>query len=165
MSEKQLLKVFEETKILRKPLTGFIKGHHLLRYTLIGPNLLKGTGSVCLRGIIQVGPKTLFSLNPKQQEGLSVIFEQDQVWDQDKTLVHRSFLFDIAQVRNMKIRSRSFKYDILNEDYQTALTHYSDELNQKESVNRGLVFSPNPHVYPVSVEKFIMSVLDQEFNL
>jgi hypothetical protein len=39
-----------------------------------------------------------------------------------------------------------------------------DELAQREVINTGVILSPNVRFYPVSLDRFITEILDQEFR-
>jgi hypothetical protein len=39
-----------------------------------------------------------------------------------------------------------------------------DELTQREIINTGVILSPDIRFYPVSVDRFIREILDQEFR-
>jgi hypothetical protein len=39
-----------------------------------------------------------------------------------------------------------------------------DELSQREVINTGVILSPNVRFYPVSLDRFITEILDQEFR-
>ena len=46
------------------------------------------------------------------------------------------------------------------EDNERAL----DELSQREVINTGVILAPNVRFYPVSLDRFITEILDQEFK-
>jgi len=39
-----------------------------------------------------------------------------------------------------------------------------EELTQREVINTGVILSPDIRFYPVSVDRFIREILDQEFR-
>jgi hypothetical protein len=39
-----------------------------------------------------------------------------------------------------------------------------DELTQREVINTGVILAPNVRFYPVSLDRFITEILDQEFK-
>jgi hypothetical protein len=39
-----------------------------------------------------------------------------------------------------------------------------DELAQREIIDTGVILSPNVRFYPVSIDRFITEILDQEFR-
>src|SRR5262249_62050576 len=54
---ESLRPVFEETRIVRKPLTGIITGYHVLPYILVGSEDEHPGRSVEVRGRIKVSPR------------------------------------------------------------------------------------------------------------
>src|SRR5207247_607389 len=48
--------VFDETRVVRKPLTGIIAGYHVLPYILVGPEHEPPSRSVAVRGRITASP-------------------------------------------------------------------------------------------------------------
>ena len=53
--------LFEQTQILRKPITGIITGYHVLPYILVGPQEDHPHKSVEVRGRIKVSPRLVIS--------------------------------------------------------------------------------------------------------
>src|SRR5256886_16582497 len=49
--------VFDETRVVRKPLAGIITGYHVLPYILVGPEHDQPGRSVEVRGRIKVSPR------------------------------------------------------------------------------------------------------------
>ncbi len=47
-----LKRVFEETQILRRPISGIVTGYHVLPYVLVGPDETRGQRAVEIRGTI-----------------------------------------------------------------------------------------------------------------
>ena len=53
--------VFDETRVVRKPLTGIIAGYHVLPYILVGPEHEQPSRSVEVRGRIKVSPRLVIA--------------------------------------------------------------------------------------------------------
>jgi len=53
--------VFDETRVVRKPLTGIITGYHVLPYIIVGPEEDRPHRSVEVRGRIKVSPRLVIS--------------------------------------------------------------------------------------------------------
>jgi hypothetical protein len=47
---------------------------------------------------------------------------------------------------------------------QTQVERALDELAQREIINTGVILAPNVRFYPVSLDRFITEILDQEFR-
>jgi hypothetical protein len=47
---------------------------------------------------------------------------------------------------------------------QSLVERALDELAQREVINTGVILAPNVRFYPVSLDRFITEILDQEFK-
>ncbi len=54
--------------------------------------------------------------------------------------------------------------EALPERGEELLEKILNELSRGEIINRGVIWCPEPRFYPVSLERFIVSVLDREFK-
>jgi hypothetical protein len=52
-----------------------------------------------------------------------------------------------------------------NEPVDALLSSCLDELERREDITTGVLISPDNRYFPISVERFISSVLDDEFSL
>jgi hypothetical protein len=52
----------------------------------------------------------------------------------------------------------------LVENIDTVLSQNLDELERKEDITTGLFITPDSRYYPISIERFITSILDDEFS-
>src|SRR5262249_14266231 len=59
--EEFLRHVFDETRVVRKPITGIISGYHVLPYILVGPEHDHPSRSVEVRGRIRVSPRLVLA--------------------------------------------------------------------------------------------------------
>jgi len=131
-----LRSVFEGTEVLRKPISGIITGHHVLPYVLVGPHWDNPGRSVEVRGRIRVSPRLVL---PVRTDGPTYgdVFS-------DRELMHQAL---IARVFSFK--------------YAPKVLH---ELLRQEVINTGVIRSPDVRYYPVSIDRFIREILDQEFR-
>src|SRR5258705_5033095 len=53
--------VFDETRVVRRPLSGIITGYHVLPYMIVGPEAERRSRSVEVRGRIKVSPRLVIS--------------------------------------------------------------------------------------------------------
>ncbi len=161
-------KVFQETRISRTPLTGFVSGYHTLPFTLIGPNdededLPPGaTGSLKLTGKISVSPKLVMTINPNDERFADIFPEETPFMD--RRLVSRVFGFSAAYRRNHRIRNEGLMVESVGIPDEELLEKVLDELNRGEVINMGVIWCPAPRFYPISIERFIVSVLDREMK-
>ncbi len=56
-----LRRVFEDTQVLRKPITGIVTGYHVVPYILVGPDAERHQRSIEIRGRIRVSPRLIIS--------------------------------------------------------------------------------------------------------
>lgn len=159
--------VFQATRIARSPVTGFVAGYHTLPFTLIGPNDEEGedgpaSGSLKLTGKITVSPKLVMTINPNDERFADIFPEETPFMD--RRLVGRVFGFSAAYRRNHRIRNEHLIVEKLSLPGEELLDKVIDELNRGEVINMGVIWCPAPRFYPVSLERFIVSVLDRELK-
>ncbi len=166
---EKLRKVYNDTDIRRVPLTGFVPGYHTLPFTLVGPNDLPsdqstsgGKGSVKLSGNISVSPKLIFSF-AKEEETYDKAFSEEEDF-MDESLVGRIFSFGIANRKNLKIKNEHLTIEESQQTDEQLIAHVLDELSRKEIINMGVIWCPKPRFYPVSLERFILSIIGKELN-
>jgi hypothetical protein len=164
-----LQKVYQQTDIKRIPITGFLAGYHSLPFTLIGPNpsyLEEGKSSVSkslkLTGKINVSPKLIFSFSHEDERFQDIFPEAEPFMDQ--SLVGRVFSFQAGNKKNLKIRNEEFQVEEFPDNDEELLKNVIDDLNRSEIINMGVIWCPQPRFYPVSLERFIVSILDREFR-
>jgi len=151
--------VFDNTKIVRKPLTGIIAGYHVLPYILVGPEPERPSRSVEVRGRIRVSPRLV--IRPRGEgPTYGEVFSETELMDH--TLITRVFSFRYAP--RVSVQSEDLKIHRQQADPQRHLERILDELAQQEIINTGVILSPDVHFYPVSVDRFIREILDQEFH-
>ncbi|HEV8310733.1 MAG TPA: hypothetical protein VGW35_23970 [Methylomirabilota bacterium] len=159
-NDRELLRhVFEDTKVVRKPLAGIVAGYHVLPYILVGSEPERPGRSVEVRGRIRVSPRLV--LRP-WEEGPTYgdVFRETELMD--RALVARVFSFRYAS--RIALESEDLKIRRQDRDAQRALEGILDELARLEVINTGVIVSPDVRFYPVSLDRFIREILDQEFR-
>ena len=159
-SDPELLRtVFEGTEVLRKPITGIITGHHVLPYVLVGPHWDQPGRSVEGRGRIRVSARLVL---PVRGEGPTYgdVFSDREVMHQ--ALVARVFTFKYAP--KVLVESEDLRIQRQDRAPQAHLERVLDELLREEIINTGVIRSPDVRFYPVSLDRFIREILDQEFR-
>lgn len=156
---ERLRSVFDATEILRKPITGIIAGHHVLPYVLVGPDWDQPTRSVEVRGRIRVSPRMVI---PVRSEGPTYgeVFQDQELMD--RALIARVFSFKYAP--KVLLESEELKVQRQERPTQAQLDRVLDELARREVINTGVIRSPDVRLYPVSIDRFIREILDQEFR-
>jgi len=153
--------LFERTEILRKPVTGIIAGYHVLPYILVGPQEEQPHRSVEIRGKIKVSPRLVLAPGRAGQT-YGDLFKDSELMDQ--TLVARVFSFVYSSRHQVTLESEDLRIQRLDRHPQSQVERALDELAQREVINTGVILSPNVRFYPVSLDRFITEILDQEFR-
>ncbi len=152
--------VFEETEILKKPTTGFLAGYHNLPYIVLGRPMEKDRGVVEIRGRISVSPKFVVSpeyLGPTYGE----MFGTEGM---DESIVGRIFAFPYLRKQQVNFECDDFSITSSDSGMEAAVAAVYDELERKEIINTGVIYTPNIKLYPISIEKLILKILDREFE-
>ena len=153
--------LFETTDIVRKPVTGIIAGYHVLPYILVGPQEDRPARSVEIRGKIKVSPRLVLAPGHAGQT-YGDLFKESEVMD--RALVARVFSFMYSSRHQVTLDSEDLSIQRWDRDPQAQIERALDELTQREVINTGVILSPNVRFYPVSLDRFITEILDQEFR-
>jgi hypothetical protein len=152
--------LFDTTEILRKPMSGIIAGYHMLPYILVGPQE-RAAGSVEIRGRIKVSPRLVLAPGRAGQT-YGDLFKDSELMDQ--ALVARVFSFAYSSRHQVTLENEDLKIQRWDRDPQAQVERALDELAQREVINTGVILAPNVRFYPVSIDRFITEILDQEFR-
>ena len=150
--------VFDETRIVRKPLTGIITGYHVLPYILVGSEQDHPGRSVEVRGRIKVSPRLV--IGPGEGPTYGELFGERELMDH--RIVARVFSFRYAS--RVALESEDLKITRQDREAASHLERVLEELAQREIINTGVIASPDIRFYPVSLDRFIREILDQEFK-
>ncbi|MGH7334331.1 MAG: hypothetical protein ACREKS_16630, partial [Candidatus Rokuibacteriota bacterium] len=77
-------------------------------------------------------------------------------------MVARVFSFKYAS--RVSLENEDLKITRQDREAHRHLERVLDELAQREIVNTGVIATPDVRFYPVSVDRFIREILDQEFG-
>ncbi|MDB5107028.1 MAG: hypothetical protein JWP91_4717 [Fibrobacteres bacterium] len=165
--QDRMKQIYRKTDVRRLPMTGIVAGYHTLPFTLIGPNDetdegKANPGSLKLTGKIMVSPKLVLSLSPGD-EGFAEMFPEAEPF-MDKSLVARMFSFSTAYKKNYRIRNENLTVEAFADPDLELLDKVLNEMGRAEIINMGVIWCPQPRFYPISLERFIASVLDREFR-
>ena len=149
--------VFDETRVLRKPLRGIISGYHVLPYVLVGPSAYdQASRAVEVRGRIRVSPRLVIGgAAPTYGE----LFGEHELMD--GRIVARVFSFRYASRVNLE--SEELRIRRYEREAPAQLDRVLEELTQREVIDTAVISSPDARFYPVSLDRFIREILDQEF--
>jgi hypothetical protein len=153
--------VFDDTRVLRKPVTGIIAGYHVLPYILVGPREDRPAHCVEIRGKIKVSPRLVLAPGRAGQT-YGDLFKDQEVMDQ--TLVARVFSFLYSSRHQVTLESEDLQIQQRERNAESQAERALDELAQREVINTGVILSPDVRFYPVSLDRFISEILDQEFR-
>ena len=157
---EHLRQIFEDTQVLRKPVTGIVTGYHVLPYVLVAPDEEQGQRSVEIRGKIRVSPRMI--LTPRHLgQTYEQLFDDPQLMD--RTLFGRVFSFLYAGRQNVQLESEELRITRVDRDPRAQIERALDELMRGEILDTGVILGPNVKFYPVSIERFISEILDREF--
>jgi hypothetical protein len=150
--------VFDETRVVRTPMRGIIAGYHVLPYVLVGPPEYDRTSkAVEVRGRIKVSPRlVLGGVTPTYGE---LFGERDLM---DARIVARVFSFRYAG--RVALESDELAIRRHEAGPETQLERVLEELTRREVIDTAVIASPDARFYPVSLDRFIREILDQEFR-
>lgn len=160
LSSEEMREVFRRTVIVRKPTYGIISGYHELPYVCLGSALDHSSGTTHVRGKVQVSPR--FVIRPSHFEpSYKEIFGEENV---DLALAGRIFGFLGFRGRPVECKSDLLEVKQLSASVDRVMSETLDEFERREDITTGLIITPDSRYYPVSIERFISSVLEDEFS-
>jgi hypothetical protein len=165
LSPDDMRELFQQTVIVRKPTFGIVRGYHELPYVCIGEAVDSAARTTRVSGRIQVSPQ--FIIKPSHyQNSYEDIFGDDVFGGEeaDRTLAGRVFGFLGFPGRPVECSSGHLEVEGLDKTVDQTLSESLDKLERLEDITTGVIITPNSRYYPVSIERFITSVLDDEFS-
>ena len=126
---------------------------------LVGAEPERPRHCVEVRGRIRVSPRLVIqprSAGPTYGE----VFGETELME--RALVTRVFSFRYASRVSMQSEELTIRRE--EADSQRQLERVLDELARQEVINTGVILSPDVRFYPVSLDRFICEILDQEFQ-
>ncbi len=112
-----------------------------------------------VRGKVHVSPQ--FIIRPQHYEpSYGEMFGEGNV---DSALSGRVFGFLGFRGRPLECKSDFLEVRHVDASIDQMLSETLDTLERQEDITTGVIITPNTHYYPVSVERFISSILDDEF--
>jgi hypothetical protein len=161
LSHDEMRDIFQRTQIIRRPTHGIISGYHELPYVCVGGSFEPSRTSTLVRGKIQVSPRLIIRpshLEPSYRE----IFGEENV---DAELSGRLFGFLGFRGRPVECKSEHLELKHLDSSVDRVLAETLDELERYEDITTGVIVTPDSRYYPLSIERFISSVLEDEFSV
>lgn len=160
LDSHEMQEIFRRTTIVRRPTYGIISGYHELPYVCLGPSSDRPLDTMRVRGKIQVSPRFVIRpshLGPRYEE----IFGPENV---DVELAGRMFGYMGFRERPVDCKSEYIEVMHSERTVDEELADTLDALDRMEDITTGVIVTPNGRYYPVSVERFIASILEDEFS-
>ena len=156
----EMRELFDKTVVVRKPRFGIVSGYHELPYVCLGESIESGYTTMRVKGRVQVSPR--FVIRPPQFEpSYEEIFGEENV---DNALVGRMFGVLGFRGRPVECKSEYLELKHLNSPVERVLSETLDHLERHEDITTGVIIAPDARYYLVSIERFISSVLEDEFQ-
>ena len=161
LSSNEIREIYRQTRIIRRPTYGIVSGYHQLPYVCLGESFASGRETTQVRGTIHVSPR--FILRPEHlSPDYGAIFGEDNV---DVQLAGRVFGFLGFRDKPVECTSEHIEVHHLEYSIEHALVQVQDEMERMEDITTGLILTPNSRYFPISVERFIATILDDEFSV
>jgi len=161
LNHDEMRAIYERTQIIRRPRHGIISGYHDLPYVCLGVTGEMEDETLKVQGKVHVSPR--FLITPQQLgPSYAEIFGEENV---DASLTGRVFGFLGFQGRPVECESEHLMVERLERDAERVLDDVIDQLERTEDIKTGVIFTPSSRYYQVSVERFIASILDDEFSV
>jgi len=160
LSADEMRQIFQRTVVVRKPTYGIVCGYHELPYICLGESIEAGWQTTRVKGKVHVSPQFLIRPQhyaPRYED----IFGEENV---DVALCGRVFGFLGFPRSPVECSSEHLEVKHLTASMDRVLAESLDELERMEDITTGVIVTPNSRYYPVSVERFIASILDDEFS-
>lgn len=160
-SNRLLRAIYDQTRIVRRPTYGIITGYHEVPFVVLGESHEPGRTSTRIRGKIRVSPQLLLR-PPSAEARYDDIFGEEQV---DEVLVGRVFGFLGFRGRPVECTSDHLEVAHHDRSVELLLEEVLEDIEYREDITVGVVVTPDTRYYPVSIERLIASILDDEFRL
>ena len=112
-----------------------------------------------MRGRIRVSPRLVITPG-RDGPTYGELFGETELMD--RTLTMRVFSFRYAS--RVSLANEDLRIRRHDRDTRGQVERVLEELTQREVINTGVILSPDIRFYPVSVDRFIREILDQEFR-
>lgn len=161
LSSEEMKEVFRQTVIVRRPTHGIISGYHELPYVCLGTSVESIHQTTRVKGKVHVSPR--FVIRPQHFEpSYDEIFGEENV---DAALAGRVFGYFGFRGKPVECKSSDLEVKHMDTSVDQLLAKTMDELERREDITTGVIITPDTRYYPVSLERFISSVLDDEFSV
>jgi len=161
LNQYEMKALFDQTVVVRQPRYGIVSGYHELPYVCLGESIESGRQTTEVRGRVHVSPR--FVLRPQHLEpSYGEIFGAEHT---DTAIAGRMFGFLGFRGRPVECKSEYMQVTHRDTPVDRALAETLDKLERMEDITTSVLISPNPTYFPVSIERLIAAVLEDEFNV
>ncbi len=161
LSPNEMRGIYEDTVIIKKPTFGIVSGYHELPYICVGRSSTLEGRALCVRGKVEVSPR--FVVRPAQYAPrYEEVFGEENV---DVALVGRVFGFMGFPRHQVECASEDLEIQQVEGTLDEVISRCLDDLARREDITTGVVMTPDSQYYPISIERFIASVLEDEFAM
>ncbi len=161
LTNREMREIFEQTRVVRRPRYGIISGYHELPYICLGRGVDLDKETTEIRGKIHVSPR--FVIRPAYLEpSYRDIFGEENM---DRELAGRIFGFLGFREKPVECKSEYLQVRHLDENVEDVLGKVLDEMERMEDIVTGVIVTPASRYYPISIERFIASILEDEFSV
>ncbi len=161
LSPDEMRSIFQRTTIIRRPTFGIVSGYHELPYVCLGRSCEQGYATTKVRGKVHVSPQ--FIIRPEQYAPTyGEVFGEENV---DTALAGRIFGFLGFRSKPVECKSDHLDVSHLSVSVDRALAEALDELERREDITTGVIITPDSRYYVLSIERFISSIVEDEFNV
>lgn len=160
LNPNRMREIFAMTRIVRKPTYGIVSGYHELPYVCLGESAGEERRTMRVQGRVHVSPRFIIRpehLSPKYRD----LFGEDV----DDELAGRVFGFLGFRGKPVECASEHLEVRHLDMTVEEALEATLEERERMEDITLGVIVTPDARYFPISVERFISSVVDDEFAL
>lgn len=159
LSFEEMRAIYDRTRIVRRPTHGIISGYHELPYVCLGVTGEMEDETLEVSGKIQVSPR--FLIRPEHLEPRYA----DIFGEVDAELTGRVFGYMGFRNRPVECTSERLTVRRLPHPPDRALDETLDRLDRHEDITTGVILTPSSRYYPVSIERFIACILEDEFSV
>jgi len=157
----EMREIYEGTRVLRRPTYGIVKGYHDLPYICLGGAIESDRGTLVVKGTVHVSPQ--FIIRPSHFSAkYEELFDDDEL---EPELTGRMFGFLGFPNKPVECSMEHLEIQHVDEPVASQVEATMDRLDRYEDITTGVILTPNSRYYPVSVERFIASILDDEFSV
>jgi hypothetical protein len=161
LSQNEMKSLFDRTVVIKQPRFGIVSGYHELPYVCLSRAIKSGFQTTEVRGKVQVSPRIV--LRPSHFEpSYEEIFGSEHT---SSAIAGRLFGFLGFRGRPVECKSEFLQVSHSDAPVERVLAETLDRLERTEDITTSVMISPNAAYFPISVERLISTVLEDEFNV